>query len=249
MLRVEEAHSVTPILIRIAAALAALSVPVLLGAAALWLMLHPWYLWLAYHAPGFPADPYGFTTAERIHLGGVVLDHLRSEAGVDALSALAFPGGGAAPPESCTGGRDCAKLFSPAEVAHLSDVALALRSSLSAGVAAATVLAASLAVCLWRGLASSWLAALARGAGLTLALMALALIASVASFMLLFDAIHDLLFPPGTWIFPFSDTLIRLFPEQFWRDALLSFAAITCLLAVLAAGVARAAGMVLRPGP
>ena len=38
------------------------------------------------------------------------------------------------------------------------------------------------------------------------------------------NALHDLLFPPGTWIFPFSDTLIRLFPEQFWRDALAALA-------------------------
>lgn len=35
------------------------------------------------------------------------------------------------------------------------------------------------------------------------------------SFFVLF---HELLFPPGTWTFRYSDSLIRLFPETFWFD-------------------------------
>jgi uncharacterized membrane protein len=34
-----------------------------------------------------------------------------------------------------------------------------------------------------------------------------------------FVQFHELLFPPGTWTFSYSDSLIRLFPEQFWFDA------------------------------
>lgn len=33
-----------------------------------------------------------------------------------------------------------------------------------------------------------------------------------------FVQFHELLFPPGTWTFNYSDSLIRLFPEQFWID-------------------------------
>lgn len=29
---------------------------------------------------------------------------------------------------------------------------------------------------------------------------------------------HELLFPAGTWTFAYTDSLIRLFPEQFWFD-------------------------------
>jgi len=33
-----------------------------------------------------------------------------------------------------------------------------------------------------------------------------------------FVQFHELLFPPGTWTFAYSDSLIRLFPEKFWFD-------------------------------
>ena len=33
-----------------------------------------------------------------------------------------------------------------------------------------------------------------------------------------FTRFHELLFPPGSWTFAFSETLIRLFPEKFWFD-------------------------------
>ena len=33
-----------------------------------------------------------------------------------------------------------------------------------------------------------------------------------------FVQFHELLFPPGTWTFAYTDSLIRLFPEQFWFD-------------------------------
>ncbi|MDV7390213.1 DUF1461 domain-containing protein, partial [Arthrospira platensis SPKY1] len=33
-----------------------------------------------------------------------------------------------------------------------------------------------------------------------------------------FTLFHDLFFPPGTWTFNYTDSLIRLFPEQFWFD-------------------------------
>jgi integral membrane protein (TIGR01906 family) len=45
----------------------------------------------------------------------------------------------------------------------------------------------------------------------------------IALFILLFwdtffVLFHELLFPPDTWSFNYSDSLIRLFPEMFWFD-------------------------------
>jgi uncharacterized membrane protein len=37
-------------------------------------------------------------------------------------------------------------------------------------------------------------------------------------FGVFFVLFHDVFFQPGTWMFLYSDTLIRLFPERFWRD-------------------------------
>jgi uncharacterized membrane protein len=37
-----------------------------------------------------------------------------------------------------------------------------------------------------------------------------------------FDLFHRFLFVPGSWLFSYSDTLIRLFPMKFWFDATLT---------------------------
>ena len=52
------------------------------------------------------------------------------------------------------------------------------------------------------------------------------------------DGFHALFFEGDTWVFRTSDTLIRLFPEQFWFDAALTVAVLTVsgsLLAMLVA--------------
>jgi integral membrane protein (TIGR01906 family) len=41
----------------------------------------------------------------------------------------------------------------------------------------------------------------------------------VLNFNQLFVAFHRIFFADGTWMFRFSDSLIRLFPVRFWRDA------------------------------
>jgi len=42
------------------------------------------------------------------------------------------------------------------------------------------------------------------------------------AFGVIFVAFHNVFFPPGTWTFLYSDTLIRLFPERFWRDTFIA---------------------------
>jgi uncharacterized membrane protein len=43
----------------------------------------------------------------------------------------------------------------------------------------------------------------------------------------LFVAFHRIFFEGNTWIFPYSDTFIRLYPERFWRDSFIYIALIT----------------------
>ena len=39
------------------------------------------------------------------------------------------------------------------------------------------------------------------------------------SFDFIFTEFHHLFFEGDSWLFLYSDTLIRLFPERFWMDA------------------------------
>ena len=55
------------------------------------------------------------------------------------------------------------------------------------------------------------------GLATVIALAAIAL-AILVAWPIFFTQFHELLFPPETWTFAYSDSLIRLFPEQFWFD-------------------------------
>lgn len=41
-----------------------------------------------------------------------------------------------------------------------------------------------------------------------------------------FNTFHLFFFEPGSWLFSYSDTLIRLFPVEFWIDATLTISAL-----------------------
>ena len=57
-------------------------------------------------------------------------------------------------------------------------------------------------------------------------------------FFRFFAGFHSLFFEGDSWLFLFSDTLIRLFPIRFWQDAFL-FAALIALGGGLALGLKR----------
>ena len=60
--------------------------------------------------------------------------------------------------------------------------------------------------------------ALFHGGLLTVGILIIMLVLILISWSLVFTQFHELLFPPDTWTFNYSDSLIRLFPEQFWFD-------------------------------
>ncbi|MBD4563459.1 TIGR01906 family membrane protein, partial [Xanthomonas citri pv. citri] len=71
------------------------------------LVASPVFLWLEYHRPGFPADRFGFTLADRMHYGSAGLDYVTNLAGPRYLSSLTHQG---------------APLFTEVEVDHMTDV-------------------------------------------------------------------------------------------------------------------------------
>lgn len=176
------------------------------------------YVDLAYRMPGFPADPYGFTQADRLHWGNLSLDYLVNNAGIDFLGNLTFADG--------------TPIYNARELKHMHDVKNLTKTALLLWESALLVLVL-LSLWLWRSghLASAWLA-LRNGALWTFGLMAALALALLASFNSVFVEFHHLFFQGNTWLFLYSDTLIRLFPERFWEQV---FGFIT-LVTVVAAG-------------
>jgi len=210
----------------------ALALPFLLVMAALRFTLSDAYLRLAYQRPSLPRDAYGMNTAARLHYGPQALPYILGELSAAQLQALRLPR------ELCTmpadDAPDCPLLNERARQ-HLYDVRRLLLPAMSG--AALTLALALLAVLLARQ-RRHWQPAIAQGLlrgaqGTLLALFALALLALVA-WDSAFENFHKLFFPAGTWRFPYSDNLIRLYPEQLFADAALVIAGIVGAGAALA---------------
>ena len=201
---------------RLASLLVTLTTPVLLVLGNVLPVMTPLWLSAAYTRPGFPRDSYGFSTSERIELATRVTGWLGNDEGTDSLADLSTPDGQLA--------------FNARELRHLRDVKGLTGQVYRLAIAALALFAAGSAICHRKGLLRQ---ALQRAARLVLVMLLAILVFSAASWDRAFTEFHRLFFASGTWYFAYSDTLIRLFPERFWVDALLFLAGLTALQALI----------------
>ena len=203
------------------------TVPLLLSLAAVRLVMSYQFLHIEYLRPGFPADYYGLTTEDRLDLANFAIDYLFNGEGIDFLGALRLPR------EKCwqlaDEATDCA-MFRAFELNHMQDVK---RVTLLAFRLCLAIVA--IAVLVWRvkQFRRAMIKGIYYGSLLTLAVLVTALTLAATVWDLAFDFFHEVLFAAGTWRFPFSDTLIRLYPEQLFVDAAIAIALICAFSAIL----------------
>jgi integral membrane protein (TIGR01906 family) len=194
----------SPALRQVLSYLVTLLVPVALVLTAVRLIMSPAFLRYEYNLAGFPPDRYGFTTQDRLYYGQIALDYLTNPAGIEFLGDLRF--------------EDGSPVYNQRELDHMVDVKIAVRRALQVWMLSLLLLV-GLAVWAWLGgWRDEYLQGLARGGWLTVILLGTIIVFVLFGFGVLFVAFHNVFFRPGTWMFEFSDTLIRLFPERFWRD-------------------------------
>ena len=199
---------------RVAASwLLTLSLPALLCLASARLLLSHAFLRIEYQRPGFPVDVYGFTTDDRLQYGGLAIDYLFEGAESESLSELRLPGALCFPAD-----RDDCAMFSALELRHMRDVKAILRLAFGAALACGFV-NFCMAIYGWRRWRRALILGLRRGCMLTWALIAALGTLAAASWNSAFDGFHALFFAAETWRFPFSATLIRLYPERLFVDA------------------------------
>ena len=207
---------------RILAWLVTIFVPFALTFLGLRLLLTPVFPQVEYRTPGFPADDYGFTVQDRLHWSTISIDYLVNNADISFLGNLTFPDG--------------SPLFNERELSHMHDVKQVVKPVLWIGY---TVWVLLLGLGLWARFGGWWqeyLRGLRRGGWLTLALVVVLGAFAAISFWQFFTVFHELFFSGGSWLFLYSDTLIRLFPLPFWQDAFL-FAGVLDVLGGLALGL------------
>ncbi len=198
-----------------------LAVPVVLVMGAIRAMMNPWYVEFEYRTPDFPPDLYGFTLEERLKYSKVAIEYLVNDADISFLGDLRFPQGQTAPEFSCQFMEDCNLMYNPRELGHMVDVKLVVQAALRVWWAALAVLLAGAIWSLLAGWRAEFLQALQRGGWLTVVLIGVIIAFTLLAFGFIFVFFHEIFFKAGTWTFYYSDTLIRLFPERFWRDTFL----------------------------
>lgn len=211
--------------------LVSLAAPLALIGLALRIMLTPLYYTVEYAMPYFPEDEYGFTTEDRLKWAKPSVEYLVNSADVSYLGDLKFDDG--------------APLYTERELSHMEDVKSVVRGALTVWYISLAILLV-LALLFWRMDAlPEYLNALRRGGvwmiglALTLALIAGAgILLNPDIFWAFFSWFHSLFFEGDSWLFRYSDTLIRLFPIRFWQDAVIAMAVVA-----LGGGAALAFGL------
>jgi integral membrane protein (TIGR01906 family) len=206
-----------------------LVVPIALIGLGLRVLLTPLFLQVEYNMPYFPPDEFGFTKADRLKWAPYALNYLTNRADISYLGNLKFDDG--------------QPLYNERELSHMNDVKRVTQGALKVWYIALVVLVL-LGIWAWiGGWRDAYRLGLMRGGWLMVILaIAVGLIALIGIavspnlFFQFFAGFHSLFFEGDSWLFLFSDTLIRLFPIRFWQDAFL-WAAIIALGGGIALGL------------
>ncbi|UCD97603.1 MAG: TIGR01906 family membrane protein [Chloroflexota bacterium] len=183
-------------------------VPFLLILTSVRLLLTPLFVQLEYRTPNFPADPYGFSQEDRLQWSLVALEYLLNDEGISFLEDLQFEDGNA--------------VYNARELKHMVDVKNVLQDALIVWYIAIGVMLLLGIFAYWSGWWEDFKLGLGRGGWITVILIAVIMVAVLIAFSVFFVFFHQIFFESGTWVFRFSDTLIRLFPERFWRDTFIA---------------------------
>lgn len=226
----ESTNAEHPVWQRLLAGLVTIATPVALVLVTIRLLINPLFLEFEYRTPGFPDDRYGFTLEERLYWSKITVDYLVNDEGIEYLAELRFPEGQSVPQPSCGFIDDCSRVYNDRELRHMLDVKNIVGIAVVVMWLAIGLLFFS-GVVAWRG---GWLRlyqqALARGGWLTTLLTISIILFVLLAFGVIFVWFHEIFFEPGTWSFYYSDTLIRLFPERFWRDTFLIVAGVPAVV-------------------
>lgn len=178
------------------------------------------YLSFEYGKENFPSDLYGFTPQQRFILASTNIHYVRAHLPDDELAKQNLNG---------------TAIFNDREIAHMADVQTVFQFALRVWQFA-FILFVLLAFVLWKKGKQTMLAtALRQGGLLTSAIILIIGILAVVAWQAWFEIFHRLFFESGSWLFSYTDTLIRLFPIEFWFDSVLTISILSFVGGILLA--------------
>ncbi len=177
------------------------------------LMLTPLYINWEYNLKDFPPDMYGFTKENRLKYAAIALDYLNNSAGIEFLGNLTIPDNQIANADSGN------RMYNDRELKHMVDVKKVMQGVMMAWMISGALLVGSvLALASGPDTRPTLRSALLIGAGITVGLLVALVTTLSLSFDTFFVQFHHVFFEGDSWLFRWTDTLIRLFPVKFWSD-------------------------------
>jgi integral membrane protein (TIGR01906 family) len=169
------------------------------------LLLTDTFLQIEYGMAYFPEDSYGMTQAERLRWAPLALDYLLNSEDISFLGDLTF--------------EDGSPLYNERELRHMLDVKVLTQQIL---IVWYVCLGVFLALTGWAWFGGWWQdfrKMLSVSGMVAVGLVGTLVFLILISFNQIFTGFHRIFFEGDSWLFKFSDTLIRLFPLRFWQDA------------------------------
>lgn len=181
-------------------------IPCFLALTTLFPLISPWFLRFQYARPDMPPS-VRFSADERQTFAEAAAHYLVSSKQIDYLADLRDDEG--------------LPLFNERELTHMVDVKVLVGRAARLDIVLGLLLAASLTILISQPQSRRRIpfylvvaSVVAPALGIT------ALIVVPLQFRWFLVEFHHVFFVGDSWLFPRSDTLIQLFPEQFWFDGL-----------------------------
>jgi integral membrane protein (TIGR01906 family) len=198
--------------------------PILITITAVGFLATDQYLTFEYGKVRFPPDLYGFTPEQRFELASTNIHYVRAHLPDDTLAGQKLDG---------------KAVYNTREISHMADVQSVFQGILRVWQLA-FVLLVILGFVFWKmGERMALAASLQAGGLLTSGIILTIALLAIFAWQTWFDLFHRFLFVPGSWLFSYSDTLIRLFPVKFWFDATLTISLLSFVGGLLLALIGR----------
>lgn len=197
-----------------------LLIPIAIIGTAVSLLVTDQYLAFEYSKSSFQPDSSGLTEHQRFILASTNIHYVRAHLPSDEISKQSLNG---------------IAVYSPREVSHMADVRAVFQSVFQVWQFT-IILLLLIGLALWQKkerLALS--SAIQWGGLLTSGIISLIGLLAVFAWQFWFETFHLFFFEPGSWLFSYSDTLIRLFPVKFWFDATLTISLLSFIGGLLLA--------------
>ncbi len=188
-------------------------VPVLLVLLSVRLMLTETWLKFEYNRAGFPEDLYGWDKDVRLEYGPYGIRYLLNDSEIAYLGDLQIDGEPA---------------FREKELDHMEDVKVVTQVAMQVLTVSLIIFIIGIAFLAYFPETRQRLPQIFLHGGITTLVTIIILVVLIfVSWDFFFDTFHALFFSDGTWQFYRDDTLIRLYPQQFWFDSSLMVGVLT----------------------